>query len=48
MKTENIWYVRNRSHDTANALKAIAYNLMIISNRELGEKPREIMKIVNC
>jgi len=27
-------------------MKAIAYNLVIISNRELGEKLREIMKIV--
>ena len=32
MRAENIWYVRNRSYDTAIGLKAIAYNLMIISN----------------
>ena len=32
MNAENIWYVRNRSYDTAIGLKAIAYNLMIISN----------------
>jgi hypothetical protein len=48
IKTENIWYVRNRSHDTANALKAIAYNLMIISNIKTGNRRREIMKIVSC
>ena len=48
MKAEYIWYTINRDYDTAIALKTIAYNLMVISNRELGEKPREIMKIVNC
>ena len=32
MRAENIWYNRNRSYDTAIGLKAIAYNLMIISN----------------
>ena len=48
IKTENIWYVRNRSYDTAMGLKAIAYNLMIISNIKMGNKPREIMKIVSC
>jgi hypothetical protein len=30
MNAENIWYVRNRSYDTAMGLKAIAYNLMIV------------------
>jgi IS4 transposase len=40
MRVENIWYVRNRSYDTAVGLKAIAYNLMVISNIETGEKPR--------
>jgi hypothetical protein len=44
----NIWYVSKRSYDTAIGLKAIAYNLMIVSNFESGEKPREIMKIVGC
>jgi hypothetical protein len=29
-------------------LKAIAYNLMVISNIELGDNRREIMKIVSC
>jgi transposase len=48
MKAEYIWYTVNRDYDTAIGLKAIAYNLMVISNRELGEKPRGIMKIVNC
>jgi hypothetical protein len=48
MRAENIWYVRNRSYDTAIGLKAIAYNLMIISNIKMGNKPREIMKIVSC
>ena len=37
-----------RSYDTAMGLKAIAYNLMVMSNMEAGEKPREIMKIVAC
>ena len=31
MKTENIWYVKNRDYDTAMGLKAIAYNLMVVS-----------------
>lgn len=48
MRAENIRYVRNRSYDTAIGLKAIAYNLMIVSNVKAGEKPREIMKIVSC
>ena len=48
LKYENIWYIVNRDYDTAIDLKTIAYNLMIISNRELREKPREILKIVNC
>ncbi|MDS0256552.1 transposase, partial [Thermoplasmatales archaeon AK] len=48
MRAENIRYVRNRDYDTAIGLKAIAYNLMIVSNVKAGEKPREIMKIVSC
>ena len=48
MKADYIWYTNNRDYDTAIGLKTIANNLMIISNRELGEKPREIIKIVNC
>ncbi len=48
METEDIWYTRNRSFDTAIGLKAIAYNLMIVSNIKMGNKPREIMKIVCC
>ncbi|WP_081141890.1 transposase [Ferroplasma acidiphilum] len=48
LKAEYIWYTVKRDYDTAIGLKTIAYNLMVISNMELGEKPREIMKIVNC
>ncbi|WP_298277056.1 hypothetical protein [Ferroplasma sp.] len=48
MKAEHIWHTVNRDYDTAIGLKTIVYNLMVISNRELGEKPRKIMKIVNC
>ena len=48
MKTENIWYVSNRDYDSAMGLKAIAYNLIIVSNIKMGNKPREIMKIVSC
>ncbi len=48
MRTENIWYVSNRDYDNAIGLKAIAYNLMVTSNMEAGEKPREIKKIVTC
>ena len=48
LQCENVWYTSNRSYDAAVGLKAIAYNLMIISNVEAGEKPREIMKIVSC
>lgn len=46
MKPENIWYNRNRNYDTTIGLKAIAYNRMVASNIETGEKPGEIMKIV--
>jgi len=48
LQCENIWYTKNREYDSAMGLKAIAYNLMVISNVEAGEKPREIMKIVAC
>ena len=48
MGSENIWYVSNRYYDNAIGLKAIAYNLMVISNIDLGESRREIMKIVSC
>ncbi len=45
---EYIWDPVNRDCDTAIGLITIAYNLMIISNTEIGEKPRRIMKIVSC
>jgi hypothetical protein len=48
MGSENIWYVSNRDYDNAIGLRAIAYNLMVISNIELGDNRREIMKIVSC
>ena len=48
METENIWYVKKRDYDTAMGLKAIAYNLMVVSNIKSGEKAREIKKIVVC
>ena len=48
LQCENIWYTRKRDYGNAMGLKAIAYNLMGISNMEAGEKPREIMKIVAC
>ena len=34
--------------DSAMGLKAIAYNLMVVSNMKSGEKAREIKKIVVC
>ena len=34
--------------DTAMSLKAIEYNLMVVSNMKSGEKAREIKKIVVC
>ena len=48
LQCENIWYTKHRDYDSTMGLKAIAYNLMIISNQEAGDKPREIMKIVAC
>ena len=45
MGSENIWYVNNRYYDNIIGLKAIAYNLMVISNIELGDSRREIMKL---
>jgi len=44
----NIWYTRKRDYDTAIGLKTIAFNLMVASNMESGEKPRKMMKIVAC
>ena len=29
-------------------IKAVAYNLMIVVNGEMGEKPRSIMKLASC
>ena len=46
--SENIRYTPGRSYDTAIGLKIIACNLMVISNTETGNKPREIKKIVIC
>lgn len=48
MKSENIWYVRNRSYDSAIGPKTIAYNHMLVSNIELGENSREVIKNVAC
>ena len=44
----HIWHVSNRDYDNIIGLKVIAYNLMVISNIELGDSRREIMKIVSC
>ena len=40
--------IKKRDYDTAMGLKAIAYNLMVVSNIKSGEKAREIKKIVVC
>ncbi|MGP6207393.1 hypothetical protein ACNF42_05120 [Cuniculiplasma sp. SKW3] len=48
LHSENIWYTLSRSYDTAIGLKIITCNLMVISNTETGDKPREIKKIVSC
>lgn len=48
MKTKNIWYTSNRDYDVAIGRKAIAYNLVVVSNIEAGERPKEMMKIVSC
>jgi len=48
LECENIWYTKNRDYDTIIGLKTIAYNLMVISNMELGETLRSMMKIVVC
>ena len=45
MKCEYIYYVKNRDYDRAIGLKILSYNLMVISNMKIGERPREIMKI---
>ena len=37
LQCENVWYTKNRDYDSAMGLKAIAYNLMVISNIEAGE-----------
>jgi len=48
MGSEDIGYVKERNYDTAMGLKIIAYNLMVISNIEMGETSRSINKIVVC
>ena len=48
MGAENIRYTRNISYDIPVVLNIIEYNLMVISNTETGDKPREIKKIVSC
>jgi hypothetical protein len=45
---DNTRNTMNMDYDTAIGLNAIAYNLLVLSNRELGGKPREIMKILIC
>ena len=45
MGSENIWYTGNRSYDCAIGLNITTYNLMVMSNIETGNKPREIKKI---
>ncbi len=48
LQCECVWYTKNRNYDTTMGLKAIAYNLMIVVNGEIGENPRSIMKFVSC
>ena len=48
MRSENIWNVSNRDYDNIIGLKMITYNLMVISNIEIRNSMREIMKIVSC
>jgi hypothetical protein len=48
LQCENVWYIGKRSYDTATNLKTIAYNHMVISNIEAGDRSREIKKIVSC
>jgi hypothetical protein len=48
MDSENIWHVSKRDYDNIIGLKIVAYNVMVISNIELGNNRREIMKIVSC
>ena len=48
LQSENIWYTRNRNYDSAIDLRIIAYNLMVMSNTETGNKLREIMRIASC
>ncbi len=48
LQCEYVWYTKNRNYDTTMGLKAIAYNLMIVVNKEIGENPRSIMKFVSC
>lgn len=48
LRCENIWYTRNRDYYTAIGLKTIVSNLMVISNMNSGENPRELIKNVVC
>ena len=48
MKTENIWYLKDRDYDTTICLTTIAYNLMVISNIRQRGRPRKIKKVSAC
>ena len=48
MCSEDIWYASNRDYHNIIGLRVVAYNLMVVSNIELGDNRREIMKIVSC
>ena len=47
MGAEDIWYTTNRSYDSAISLKSIAYNLVIMLNKEAGNMSREMIRIAS-
>lgn len=47
MGSENIWFTRKISYDTAMGLRIVAYNLIVMTSTEIGNKHREIIKIVS-
>ena len=48
MDSENIRCYNNKDYYSAIRLKIITYKLMIISNMELGNNRRKMMKILSC
>ena len=46
LKSEYIWFVRNRNYDVSIGMKIVVYNIIIILNQTYSRPKRQIMNIV--